>query len=190
MTTKANPSKLSQTAQTPSAVESKTPIQPAKSEPMPQAAKPSATQAKPAAKVKAVAKTATLKPAAAKPASKKPKAVTTPKVKAASAKATPIKASSTKSTPALATALKTAGTPSVSKPVQSKTKMERDSFTMPKEEYAQIAALKKRLENLARPTKKSELLRAGLKVLSALDDTTLLNSLNSLAAIKTGRPKH
>lgn len=70
-----------------------------------------------------------------------------------------------------------------------KVKMERDSFTMPKEEYAQIAALKKRLETLGKPAKKSELLRAGLKLLSSLSDTELQASLSAIPTIKTGRPK-
>lgn len=67
--------------------------------------------------------------------------------------------------------------------------MERDSFTMPKEEYAQIATLKKRLEGLAKPAKKSELLRAGLKLLSAMDDASLKAAMAAVPTIKTGRPK-
>lgn len=70
-----------------------------------------------------------------------------------------------------------------------KPKMERDSFTMPKDEYAQIALLKRRLEGLGRPVKKSELLRAGLKLLSAMDDVALTAALADIPAIKTGRPK-
>lgn len=72
---------------------------------------------------------------------------------------------------------------------QAKTKMERDSFTMPRDEYAQIANLKKRLDSLGQPVKKSELLRAGLKLLAGMDDATLQASLSSVPVIKTGRPK-
>lgn len=71
----------------------------------------------------------------------------------------------------------------------AKIKMERDSFTMPKEEYAQIAVLKKRLESVGQPAKKSELLRAGLALLSKLDDAALKATLAAVPTIKTGRPK-
>jgi hypothetical protein len=73
------------------------------------------------------------------------------------------------------------------KPV--KLKMERDSFTMPKIEYAQFGILKARLEELGQPVKKSELLRAGIMLLSAMTDTALKTTMNKVPAIKTGRPK-
>lgn len=70
-----------------------------------------------------------------------------------------------------------------------KPKLVRDGFTMPKDEYAAIDALKQRAATLARPAKKSELLRAGLKLLVGLDDAALLAALEAVPAIKTGRPK-
>lgn len=70
-----------------------------------------------------------------------------------------------------------------------KVKMERDSFTMPKEEYAQLAILKARLEKLGQPAKKSELLRAGIKLLTAMTDARLKTTLAAVPVIKTGRPK-
>ena len=69
-----------------------------------------------------------------------------------------------------------------------KPKLVRDSFTMPKTEYAAIDVLKQRAAKLARPVKKSELLRAGIKLLSALDDKALLLAVNAVPTIKTGRP--
>ena len=60
---------------------------------------------------------------------------------------------------------------------------------MPKDEYAAIDALKQRAAALARPAKKSELLRAGLKLLAGLDDAALQAALQAVPAIKTGRPK-
>lgn len=75
------------------------------------------------------------------------------------------------------------------KPKVEKIKMERDSFTMPKEEYAQIALLKARLTGMGHPVKKSELLRAGIKLLAAMTDSTLKASLEKVPTIKTGRPK-
>ena len=70
-----------------------------------------------------------------------------------------------------------------------KPKLVRDSFTIPKDEYAVIEALKQRASALAQPVKKSELLRAGLKVLASLSDNTLRTALQAVPSIKTGRPK-
>jgi hypothetical protein len=70
-----------------------------------------------------------------------------------------------------------------------KVKMERDSFTMPKDEYGQLGLLKTRLAALGQPAKKSELLRAGIKLLVAMSDNTLKITLAKVPVIKTGRPK-
>ena len=70
-----------------------------------------------------------------------------------------------------------------------KVKMERDSFTMPRDEYAQLAALKARLLALGQPAKKSELLRAGIKLLAAMTDLRLKKAMADVPVIKTGRPK-
>ncbi len=70
-----------------------------------------------------------------------------------------------------------------------KVKMERDSFTMPKDEYAAIGVLKNRLNTLGHPVKKSELLRAGIKLLAAMSDNTLKLTMEKIPVIKTGRPK-
>lgn len=74
------------------------------------------------------------------------------------------------------------------KPKADKVKMERDSFTMPKDEYAHIALLKARLTAMGQPAKKSELLRAGIKLLAAMSDNTLKTTLAKIPVIKTGRP--
>ena len=74
------------------------------------------------------------------------------------------------------------------KPKSDKVKMERDSFTMPKDEYAQIALLKARLTSMGQQAKKSELLRAGIKLLAAMSDNTLKTTLAKIPVIKTGRP--
>jgi hypothetical protein len=65
----------------------------------------------------------------------------------------------------------------------------RDSFTMPEADFALIGTLKARALAGRRETKKSELLRAGLQALAAMDGATLLAALNALEPIKTGRPK-
>ena len=69
-----------------------------------------------------------------------------------------------------------------------KPKMVRDSFTMPKGEYAVLDELKMRAAKLGRPTKKSEVLRAGVQALAALGDAAFLAAVNGVPAIKTGRP--
>ena len=70
-----------------------------------------------------------------------------------------------------------------------KPKLVRDSFTIPKDEYAVIETLKQRASALAQPVKKSELLRAGLKLLATLSDSALRTALQAVPSIKTGRPK-
>ena len=73
-------------------------------------------------------------------------------------------------------------------PKAKKDKLIRDSFTIPKAEYAVIDALKQRSITLVRPAKRSELLRAGIKVLAGLSDAALLAALGQVPTIKTGRP--
>ena len=70
-----------------------------------------------------------------------------------------------------------------------KPKLMRDSFTIPKSEYLVLEALKLRAANLTRPTKKSELLRAGVGALYAMSDKAFLQALNRVPSLKTGRPK-
>jgi hypothetical protein len=53
----------------------------------------------------------------------------------------------------------------VAKP--AKPKMVRDSFTMPQADFDLVHLLKERALGFRRPTKKSELLRAGLQALGA-----------------------
>lgn len=140
--------------------------------------------AKPAAKP--VAKpSATTKPTAAVPANKAPatKAVavkatasTTPSKKPVTAKPVAVKkVAPVKVVPAKATKV-------------PKLKMERDSFTMPKTEYAQLGVLKDRLVKLGQPAKKSELLRAGIMQLAAMTDAALKAAMAKVPTIKTGRP--
>ncbi len=69
-----------------------------------------------------------------------------------------------------------------------KVKVVRDSFTIPKAEYVQIANMKKRAMDLGLEVKKSELLRAGLALLSATSDTAFRKALGNVPTLKTGRP--
>lgn len=69
-----------------------------------------------------------------------------------------------------------------------RTKLVRDSFTIPKAEFAAIDSLKLRAITLGVAVKKSELLRAGLMVLVGLNDTAFKAALNAVPTLKTGRP--
>lgn len=69
-----------------------------------------------------------------------------------------------------------------------KVKLVRDSFCMPREEYAEIEALKQRLLTLSKAVKKSELLRAGVLALARADDASLLAYIDAVPNLKTGRP--
>lgn len=75
------------------------------------------------------------------------------------------------------------------KPSRGKEKPVRDSFTMPRTDYALIGQLKERGLGFKREVRKSELLRAGLQMLAAMDDAALKALLDKLPRIKTGRPR-
>lgn len=69
-----------------------------------------------------------------------------------------------------------------------KIKLVRDSFSLPKAEYASIDALKKRAMTMGVSAKKSELLRAGLMWLNGASDSALKAALAAVPTLKTGRP--
>lgn len=161
----------------------------------PAAAKPVVAK-KPAAKTaakpvtKAVAKPAAKKPEAKQPELKKPAAKATPASKPAkAAKPVPALKADKVSKPKQATkqAAKPSTKPQVAKP--AKPKMVRDSFTMPQADFDLVHLLKERALGFRRPTKKSELLRAGLQALARLDAKALQAVLDALPALKAGRPK-
>ena len=77
---------------------------------------------------------------------------------------------------------------SQTKSAGKKPKLVRDSFTIPKAEYAAIDALKGRALKLGVSVKKSELLRAGLMLLQELSDARFKAAMASVPTIKTGRP--
>lgn len=141
------------------------------------------------ASVKAV-KPAISKPVAAKPAEKAPaKAAAKSAAKVETApKAKPVAKATDKITakPVVKKVIKPAEAKQAKTP---KLKMERDSFTMPKTEYAQLYVLKERLIKLGQASKKSELLRAGIMQLTAMTDAALKAAMAKVPAIKTGRPK-
>jgi hypothetical protein len=98
--------------------------------------------------------------------------------------------------PSAKPAVKKAAKPITAKPVTQakpakvkKPKLVRDSFTIPKAEYEVIHALKTRSQKMGHPIKKSELLRAGIKLLATLSDAAFKAALAQVPVIKTGRPK-
>jgi hypothetical protein len=68
-------------------------------------------------------------------------------------------------------------------------KVVRDSFTMPQAEYQKIADIKASCAKAGMPVKKSEVLRAGLLMLSLLDAAEMKTVFGKLEKIATGRPK-
>ncbi|MBL8481137.1 MAG: hypothetical protein JNJ60_03000 [Rhodocyclaceae bacterium] len=79
-----------------------------------------------------------------------------------------------------------AGTPEALPAVREK--LVRDSFTLPASDYALIAALKGRLLSRGMEAKKSEVVRAGLRLLASLDGDDLDAAFGRVERIKTGRP--
>jgi hypothetical protein len=71
---------------------------------------------------------------------------------------------------------------------KEKEKLVRDSFTMPRSDFALVQRLKDRALGFRHAAKKSELLRAGLHALMALDNDSLQAALAALPTLKAGRP--
>ena len=120
---------------------------------------------------------------AAEPAAARKTAVKNP---AAGAQVKPVPKAPAEPAPKSAAAPASAAAAGAAKP---KAKLVRDSFTIPKSEYAVLEGLKVRAANLTRPVKKSELLRAGVAVLNAMSDKAFLAALDGIPSLKTGRPK-
>jgi len=121
----------------------------------------------------------------AKPARAAPKPATR-KTQAAKAR----KAATTKPAIRAKPAQKSSAKAVVAKPAKvKKAKLVRDSFAIPKAEYSVLDELKLQALKLARPVKKSELLRAGIKALAAMSEKAFLEALKAVPTIKTGRPK-
>ena len=89
--------------------------------------------------------------------------------------------------------VKTAPEPAPEKPVRAEkapkpAKVKRDSFTFPEADYDKISELKKACLAMGINAKKSEILRAGLHALAALDKDGLKTMVSRVEKIKTGRP--
>jgi hypothetical protein len=117
-------------------------------------------------------------------ATRKPRAVPTKTASAAPKKAPVVKAVK----PAVP-ASKPEKKAKKEKKAQGKSKVVRDSFTMPQSDYDRIAELKLACQKAGLHVKKSELLRAGLQALSSMTMPQLERAIVQLVPIKTGRPK-
>ncbi|CAN5385203.1 hypothetical protein BH11PSE11_BH11PSE11_11750 [soil metagenome] len=144
-----------------------------------------APKAKSASKPKLAVKAATLpkaRPAAtAKPAVKPAVTVAKPSGGGAAAGAMPAKIASKPKLPAQ--------TKPAPRDKVKKSKLVRDSFTMPESEYQVLGDVKKACLKQGIAVKKSELLRVGIALIRGLDPASLKKALAELAPLKAGRPK-
>ncbi len=149
--------------------------------------------AKPAAGT-APKKTPVKKPAAVKRAvpAKKPVAAKKPVVakKPVAAKAVKPKAAKPAKAEKPVKALKPAKPVALAEaPKLKKSKLVRDSFSMPEPEYAVLGSVKKACLKAGVEVKKSELLRIGVALISKMDVDGLKAVLATLPPLKAGRPK-
>ncbi|MDR6582703.1 hypothetical protein HBH1_04786 [Herbaspirillum sp. BH-1] len=133
-------------------------------------------------KKKPVAKAAAPKPPVKKPAVR-PAARPAPKA-AAVAKPAPEAVKTEKKAEKVVKPVKVE---KVAKP--KKVKQVRDSFTMPENEYAVLAQVKKSCLKAGVEIKKSDLLRIGVSLIKNLKIAELKDILSSLTPLKVGRPK-
>ncbi len=129
------------------------------------------------------------------PATRKSASAGKPATKPARNAARPAPAKPVAKTPAPAVAPPATVPVKAVKPVKAekadkpkKPKLVRDSFTIPKPEYAVLDELKQRAARLGAPAKKSEVLRAGIKALAQMSDAAFKSAMAAVPAIKTGRP--
>lgn len=158
---------------------------------MPTARKTTARKSPPAT-TPATAKPAPAKPAPAKTTTAKAAPVPTPPVPKAGVKKVVAKPAAAAASPVkVAPVAKAEKVEKVdkAKPPKLRRKPVRDSFTMPEADFALIATLKARALSAKHVVKKSELLRAGLQALAALDTPALVAALGQLEPVKVGRPK-
>lgn len=62
-------------------------------------------------------------------------------------------------------------------------------LTMLQDEFEQLSHLKSRLDIIGRPTKKSELIRAGIQVLATMTDAGLKSAVAKVPVIADNKPK-
>lgn len=154
--------------------------------PKPAGKSDSTPRAKPAPKAAAgVDKKATppIAHAPTKPAAKQPEATVSPATRAAGVE--PVKPPA----PARANGAATTKPGPDGKERPRKSKLVRDSFTMPEAEYAALGEVKKACLKAGYEVKKSELLRVGVALIRKMDIVALKDVLAALPPLKAGRPK-
>lgn len=72
--------------------------------------------------------------------------------------------------------------------VVRKSRIVRDSYTIPSNEHRRLKELQQKCLQHAIHVYKSELIRAGLKALLSLPDARLLEVVKSVSRVKSGRP--
>ncbi|MGO0788637.1 hypothetical protein ACTOWA_02060 [Herbaspirillum seropedicae] len=149
--------------------------------------------AAPTEKKKPVAKAAPAKPAVKKPAAK-PAARPAPKAAAAKPVAKPAAApkdeKKVEKVEKIEKPVKAEKTEKIEKAAKpKKVKQVRDSFTMPENEYAVLAQVKKSCLKAGVEIKKSDLLRIGVSLIKNLKIAELKDILAGLTPLKVGRPK-
>ena len=150
---------------------------PAESAPSPQPATEPPAKSSPGSSAKA--KTAKAPASAVKPVARA-RATARPASKAAAAEAAAVETAAPAEAPKADKAKKHA---------PAKPKLVRDSFTLPADDYALFATLKKRALAGKTEIKKSELVRAGLAMLARADDAAFMKAIGLVDRIKIGRPK-
>jgi len=78
--------------------------------------------------------------------------------------------------------------PSAKKSKIAKAKVIRDSFSFPEQDYLKISELKKTCLAAGIHVKKSEILRAGLHLLTQLNLDKLKKAIDQVEKVQTGRP--
>ena len=79
--------------------------------------------------------------------------------------------------------------PFIVKKKKNDKKVIRDSFSFPQQDYHKISELKKICLAAGVHVKKGELLRAGLNLLTELKLTELVQAVEKVEKVRTGRPK-
>ena len=75
------------------------------------------------------------------------------------------------------------------KPKPVRPKIIRDSFTLPENDYRLIGKIKQECMRCGIDTNKSEIVRAGLKILAEMNRGELQEAFRKVEKIKAGRPK-
>ena len=108
--------------------------------------------------------------------------------KKASKKSLAAESSEAAETKATQETIETETNPPAKKSKLAKTKVIRDSFSFPEQDYLKISELKKTCLAAGIHVKKGEILRAGLHLLTQLNLDELKTAVDQVEKVQTGRP--